>query len=78
METPPAEEHFSDATSMQVVGMDDSFFPFISDSLNQFAVSGHSSSKKHFTSRISDHPSDLEADSMPESQMELTEVLSRL
>ena len=74
METPPGEENFND---VEAVGMEDSLFPFISDNYNQFMTTGHSSMsayKKQFSPILADQQSDLEGDSMPESQMELTEV----
>jgi len=73
METPPAEE--SSDVAIEEIRMEDSLFPFLSDNYNQFVTTGHTSSyKKPMSPGVSDHPSDLEADSMPESQMEMTEV----
>ena len=72
METPPAEESLD--VAIEEIKMEDSFFPFLSDDYNQSVTTACTSYKKQISSGISDHPSDLEADSMPESQMELTEV----
>ncbi|XP_076806565.1 BICD family-like cargo adapter 1 isoform X4 [Clavelina lepadiformis] len=58
--------------------MEDSFFPFISDSYNHFLASRDSDLEKSCRTQsmlIAGHEhSDMEADSRPESQMELTEV----
>ena len=59
--------------------MEDSFFPFISDSYNHFLASRDSDLEKSCKTQsmlIAGHEhSDMEADSRPESQMELTEVV---
>ena len=69
MDTPPEEEN----PAIESVGMEDSLFPFISDGYNHF-LKLHSFSPTSKNSLSTDQQSDLEADSMPESQMELTEV----
>lgn len=69
MDTPPLED------SHPVINMEDSLFPYLSQSLNQFLTSEpNHTHKKQATSILNGNNSDFEADSMPESQMELTEV----
>ena len=72
MDTPPLEKCCDKS-----INMDDNLFPYLSQSYNQFKETDHNTLSTHAkkTPTLNGNHSDFEADSMPESQMELTEVL---
>nr|CAB3225453.1 bicaudal D-related protein 1 [Phallusia mammillata] len=62
------------ATILQTSSMEDSLFPYLGDSYSSVNGSHAAAMRSRQYSSTGDEQSDLEADSMPESQMELTEA----